>query len=196
MFTTPLDPGCKGYKVGPGQWAKTAEILKVPGQIRICLLGFAPATSLDVSIKTPSGSAIRRTLTTDADGSVLWLFTRLPTHEMGTYLVRARQGTLVAETSFEVVPPEGTTSLVVPEEARLGRVVRVWFGALSPGDELPAHLFRRVGIDTYVYVARLGSMQVDDRGFAMIEMQSRQTDPVGTYHLVVGQMHVQFSLKK
>ncbi len=114
----------------------------VPGRVRICLLGFAPAKSLDLTIVAPNGRKITGTPRTDADGIATWQLNGLPTRGMGTYRINARQGDLVAETTVEATPPIRARSLVVPERPRLGQIVRIWFGGLPPGEELPAHLFR------------------------------------------------------
>src|SRR4029078_6798306 len=57
MFSTPLSFPCEQIYGDPGtdQWARTEDSVVVPGRVRICLLGFAPSTSLDVSITGPDG---------------------------------------------------------------------------------------------------------------------------------------------
>ena len=198
MFSTPLSFPCEQIYGNPGteQWVRTEGSVVVPGRVRICLLGFAPSTSLDVSITGPDGRTFTGTPRSDADGVAEWPLTALPGRGMGTYRVEAQQGTLVAETTIEAIPPESPRSLVNPDRPRLGQVVTIWFGGLSSGTELPAHLFQQGGNNKWDYVTGLGTIQVDNEGFAMIRMQSRKNDPADGYLLVAGPNHVLFTLRK
>ena len=167
LFITPIGVTCKdrfgGLVLGePGSGRGTD---RGPGRGRICLLGFVPGSTLKLAVSAPDGTTITDSPTTDGDGIVDWRLTRLPKDPLGTYAVHAQQSKLAADTNIEVVPPDAPRSMLVPQQPQAGRIVVIWVGGLTPGDAIPAYLYRLDPQSKWQFTARLGSVRLDDGGF-------------------------------
>ena len=187
-FTVPFSPPCRRPlgDLGPGPWATTPGTLTIPGISRICLVAFSPGAPVNLVITAPDGTTISRELTTNDDGIAELMFRRVPGVFEGTYTVHAQQASLGAETSFEVAPAQFPKALAVPEILRAGKVIRVWFGGLTPGSHTPAYLWLSGSDFKWEYVAGLGDLVADEHGFGEIALSSQETDPPGVYLVVAG----------
>jgi hypothetical protein len=185
--------------LGPGQWVRVFEPVEIPSRSKICVLGFSSADPLDLVVSAPDGTTTAIETETEIDGTLSGWFANVPGDPEGTYAVHAQQSLLAADTTFEVIAPTRPRALAVPESIRVGETIQVWFGGLPTGEPTPAYLYRAEGPVGWQFIADLGVVSVDDRGFGMIALTSQGSDPVDRYYLVartaLGRADVEFDLE-
>lgn len=158
----------------------SAEALFTPWEVaqrqRICFGGFWPDQPVFIEITYPDGT-VETGKVMPQDG-VTW--NAMPGEPLGEYVLIAQQDGRRAEARFSVVPPTGHNILVMPESASPGTTFSVAIAGYAPNTSVSLSLYKKAPWEAD-YITTLGEAITDDRGEAIIQVRTLESDPEGEY---------------
>lgn len=109
----------------------------------------------------------------------------------GDYTMSARQGDLIAESRFTLVPATiaKITTLTGRINSSTGGTHRVALTGFDPSSDVQVYLYlEQLSTGSRVFVTEVGPVPVDDRGEALLELDVEVGAPPGAYCLVTREM--------
>jgi len=159
-----------------------------------CLPDFDPSLPIDIELISPAGevetvTVASRDETNSASAAkgydpwsenfASWL--AFPTIDFGTYRVVASQGTVIAETTVEVVNASEAVMRIRPDSGPPGTAFTVGLAGFEPDSDVPLNLYRAaIGDNFYTYATTL-FVAADDSGRAVGVLETVPSDPIAQY---------------
>ena len=177
-------------KLKPGEVVSlgAAEIAET---FLVCLAEFAPNQDVDIRVQAEDGDdAVAETrIRATEEGTGSWSLAIPPGERLGTYVVTASQGPREATGLVAVNPASGARSMVLPDTGRPGTEFRIGLAGFPRRERVRVHLYRFTEDDSvcqplpscYTYATALRTVRTNDRGEAIVTLQTEGDDPPNSY---------------
>ena len=167
----------------------TGQDQEVGDIVFLCFGGFAPNQNVEVELKSSVGETLSNRLRTGEDGVAQWRWLSVPPTPIREYAVTADQGRRHVSDTFTLRSATSPRLLIAPPSDRAGAEFRVYLVGLDTigledGAKVRLRLHRREGTDLQPvarYVTDLPTVTIDQRGNAMVTIQTSRDDRKGQY---------------
>jgi hypothetical protein len=156
----------------------------------ICAFGFDRADPIQITLTLPTGDESRWTLCDPCENADYFVspFTPLPDYPIGSYYVRASQGSTSAEGTFTLQPSPDPTFAVrenytaYPDGVSRGTVVHIGVSGFPPSGQARLLVYYSPTREAEVgqFIASV-PITVDDTGDGLYSLVTRSDDPPGYY---------------
>lgn len=198
--------GAAGCLVKPSvgimaQGARPGCEAEIAGTIRLTFGGFASGQPICLDLRRPDGRSAEVSVPPSEEGQHAWDWTPWPGDPTGPYTVVAKQGATEASGTILVRSPAQPRLSVVPRSGPPGASFKIALAGYEPGALVPLRVYRCIGahpsvlnaegdyqgeMTSYVYLASLRPVRVDERGEAAYELSTAPHDPEGQYVIETG----------
>ncbi|RIL10592.1 hypothetical protein DCC79_07510 [bacterium] len=162
------------------------QTIEIGTSAAVCLGGLMPAAPVQVRATRPDGLEVKDVLETNKWGGATWSWVRLPGALTGTYLLEARQGTVVVVGQF-VVTPASKPHIVVKDDIVADKSdLTVGLAGLPSFTPVPMVLYRHRSQGGAEFVAIVGDMTPDATGEALERFALPAGIGPGGYRLYAG----------
>ena len=186
FFSIPNLRPCRNDLDQPGPEVRLGEpVLETPFRTRVCLLGFAAAGLVDVSLVAPGGDTRTESVRADDSGVAEWWFTILPTGQLGSYGIVASQAQTTASNAIDVRRASNPKALAVPDTIHPGERTEIWYDGLAGSSTTPAFLYT-LEEGMWQFDAVLPAIVANDSGAGVLTIDASSESPPGSYLVLAG----------